>query len=230
MRPETVPWSWGKTRVKPGAGQKPITIATEIQNLRSQLTLFLDPLIGLYLLTFALRLGMQWVRADFRNPIVQFVLKVTDPLVTPFRRFIPPYGKLDTATLIVYLLLCLAAMGVLTSLECFLMPDVLTVLALGLLYGIRLLLNLYTFVIIGYVVLSWIGQGGHNPSLMMVSSLLRELAQPVMAPVQKFIPPIGGLDLSPIFILITLPALAQMLLKQGYRIADGYNCGLNAIL
>jgi YggT family protein len=198
--------------------------------LRSQLTLFLDPLIGLYLLTFALRLGMQWVRADFRNPIVQFVLKVTNPLVMPFRRFIPPFRKLDTATLIVYVLLCLATMGILLSLECFLMPDILTVFALAILYGLRLLLNTYTFIIIGYVILSWVGQGGYNPSLMMVSSLLKSLAQPVLTPVQRVIPPIGGLDLSPIFVLITLPALAQMLLKQGYRIAEGYNCGLNTIL
>jgi YggT family protein len=204
--------------------------ATETYNLRSQLTLFLDPLIGLFILTFALRLGMQWVRADFRNPIVQFVLKVTNPLVMPFRRLIPPFRKLDTATLIVYLLLSFAAMGILSSLECFLMPDILTVLALGILYGVRLLLNTYTFVIIGYVILSWVGQGGYNPSIVMISSLLKDLAHPVLAPVQRLIPPIGGLDLSPIFVLITLPAVAQMLLKQGYRLADGYNCGLNAIL
>ncbi|MCP4001606.1 MAG: YggT family protein [Gammaproteobacteria bacterium] len=198
--------------------------------MRSQLTLFLDPLIGLYVLTFALRLGMQWVRADFRNPIVQFVLKVTNPLVIPFRQFIPPFRKLDTATLIVYILLCWATMGILLSLECFLMPDILTTLALAILYSIRLLLNTYTFIIIGYVVLSWISQGNYNPSLIMLSSLLRSLAQPVLAPVQRVIPPIGGLDLSPIIILITLPAVTQMLLKQGYRIAEGFNCGLNAIL
>jgi YggT family protein len=173
---------------------------------------------------------MQWVRADFRNPIVQFVLKVTNPLVMPFRRFIPPFRKLDTAALAVYVLLCWATMGILSSLECFLMPDILTVLALAILYGLRLLLNTYTFIIIAYVILSWVGQGNYNPSLMMVSSLLKSLAQPVLAPVQRVIPAIGGLDLSPIFLLITLPALAQMLLKQGYRIAEGYNCGLNAIL
>ena len=198
--------------------------------MRSQLTLFLDPLIGLYVLTFAIRLGMQWVRADFRNPIVQFVLKVTNPLVMPFRRVIPPFRKLDTATLVVYVLLCWATMGLLLSLECFLMPDILTVFALAILYGLRLLLNTYTFIIIGYVILSWVGQGGYNPSLLMVSNLLKSLAQPVLVPVQRVIPAIGGLDLSPIFVLITLPALAQMLLKQGYRIAEGYNCGLNTIL
>lgn len=198
--------------------------------MRSQLTLFLDPLIGLYVLTFALRLGMQWVRADFRNPIVQFVLKVTNPLVMPLRRLLPPVYKIDTATLVVYVLLCWATMSILTALECVLMPDILTTLGLGIFYGIRLLLHTYTFVILGYVILSWIGQGGYNPSIMMMSQVLGELSRPVLRPVQRLIPPIAGLDLSPIFLLVATQAVAQMFLTPALRLARGYDCLLLGIL
>ena len=198
--------------------------------MRSTLTLFLDPLIGLYVLTFAMRLAMQWVRADFRNPIVQFVLKVTNPLVMPFRKVLPPIYKLDTATAFVFVLLCWAAMVILTLLECFIAPPLLTNLGLGVLYGLRLILNMYSFIVFGYVILSWISQGGYNPSLAMVSALLSQLANPVMRPIQKIIPPIAGLDLSPIFILIALQAIAQMFYGPGLQLTANYNCSIGAIL
>lgn len=198
--------------------------------MKNSLTLFINPLLGLYILTFALRLGMQWVRADFRNPIVQFVLKVTNPLVMPFRSFLPPVYKIDTATALVYLLLCWGAISLLTTLECTLMPDLLTLFGLGLLYGIRLLLNTYSIVILGFVLMSWIGQGGHNPSVMMLANVLGALAKPVLTPVQRVLPSIAGLDLSPVLLLITLQACAQMLFAPAYRMTADYNCALMGIL
>ena len=198
--------------------------------MRSQLTLFLDPLIGLYILTFALRLGMQWVRADFRNPLVQFVLRVTNPLVGPLQRFMPAIYKIDSASLLVYVVLCWAAMLILLSLECFLMPDLLSTFILGLIYGLRLLLNTYTFVLFGYIILSWVMQGNYNPQLMMISQLLGSLAKPVLQPVQKVIPPIAGLDLSPIFVLIALQAFASMLASPAYSLVSGLNCNIGTII
>ena len=198
--------------------------------MRSSLTLFLDPLIGLYILTYALRLAMQWVRADYRNPIVQFVLKVTNPLVLPLRRVLPPVYKIDTATLVIYVILCWAGISLLASLECFLMPDFGSLFALGLLYGARLILSTYTFIVLGYVLLSWIVAGGYNPNIAMLYGMLGELARPVMAPLQKIIPPIGGLDLSPIFLLIGMQALASMLYSPAIRLVAGYNCNLGPIL
>jgi len=198
--------------------------------LRSQLTLFIDPLIGLYILTFALRIGMQWVRADFRNPLVQFILKITNPLVGPLQRFMPRVYKIDTASLLVYMLLCWAAMLILLALECFMMPDLLTTLALGIIYGLRLLLNVYTFVLFGYVILSWITQGNYNPQLMMISQLLGSLAKPILTPVQRIIPPIAGLDLTPIFVLIALQAFASMLVQPAFSLVAGLNCNIGSII
>jgi YggT family protein len=182
------------------------------------------------MLTFALRLGMQWVRADYRNPIVLFVIKVTNPLVMPLQRLLPPIYKIDTASLVVYVLLCSITMLVLLALECFLMPDLLTTFALGLIYGLRMLLNTYTFVLFGYVILSWITQGSHNPSFAMISQLLSSLARPVLDPVRRIIPPIAGLDLSPIFVLIALQAFARMAVGPAYRLAVDYQCTISSII
>ena len=192
--------------------------------MRSDLTLFIQPLLNLYILTYALRLGMQWVRADYRSPIVQFVLSVTNPLVAPLQKRIPPVYKIDTATLLVYLILSGAAVTLLTSLECFLMPDFASLAALGLIYAAKLLINVYWFVILAFVILSWVVQGNYNPTLSMLYASLREISQPVMAPLQRVIPPIGGLDVSPIIVLIGLPALSEMLMRQGFRLVAGFNC------
>ena len=198
--------------------------------MQSGLVYILQSLIDLYLITFVLRLGMQWVRADFRNPIVQFVLTVTNPLVLPVRKFVPPIYKIDTATLIIFLLLQWAAVSILTALTCAVNPDVLSILALALIRGLRLIFNVYFFVCFGYVLLSWIGQGGYNPSLAMLSNLLGQLAEPVLAPFRRYIPPIGGLDLSPIFLLLLLGAVTRMLYGPAQSVAGGFLCPLGAIL
>jgi len=96
--------------------------------MQNGLIYILQSLMDLYLMAFVLRLAMQWVRADFRNPIVKFVLTVTNPLVLPLRRFIPPLYKIDTATVLVFLLLQLAATGILAQLSCAVTPDLLTLL------------------------------------------------------------------------------------------------------
>ena len=190
----------------------------------------LQSLIDLYLITFVLRLGMQWVRADFRNPIVQFVLTITNPLVLPVRKFVPPVYKIDTATLIIYLILQWAATGILMQLTCAATPDPLSVLGISLIRSLRLILNVYFFILFGYVLLSWIAQGSYNPSISMLWNLLRSLAQPVLEPVQKIIPPIAGWDLSPIFLLLGLGAIARTLIGPAQSIAGNFLCPIPMII
>jgi YggT family protein len=198
--------------------------------MQSGLVYILQSLIDLYLLTFVLRLAMQWVRADFRNPIVQFVLTVTNPLVLPLRRFVPSVYKIDTATLIVFILLQWAAVGILAPLSCATPPDMLTIFGLALIRSIRLIFNVYFFLIFGFVMLSWVAQGALNPSIAMLWGLLRDLAQPVLKPVQKLIPPIAGWDLSPIFLLLILGAITRMLYGPAQQIAGSFLCPLGVIL
>jgi YggT family protein len=198
--------------------------------MASGLIYLLQSLVDLYLITFVLRLAMQWVRADFRNPVVQFVLTVTNPIVIPLRRLLPPLYKIDTATLLVYLALQVLVVGLLTQLACADTPGIGSILGLAVIRALRLVLNVYMFLVFGYVLMSWIGQGGYNPSLAMASKLLHELAAPVLGPFQRIIPAIAGLDLSPIFLLLGLGAFTRMLQSPAQQMTEGLLCALGAII
>lgn len=198
--------------------------------MQNALVYILQSLVDLYLVVVALRLAMQWVRADFRNPIVQFVVNVTNPLVLPLQKFMVPIYKLDSATLVVYLGIQWAVIAVLAAMTCIAMPDAMTLLGLAIVRGLRLVLNVYFFVVFGYVLMSWISGGGYNPSLAMLGSVLRELAEPVMRPVQRVIPPVAGWDLSPIFVLLGLGALSRLVLSPAQPLAGNFMCPLGAIL
>ena len=183
--------------------------------MTSGLLYLLRAVMDLYLLTVALRLIMQWVRADFRNPLVQFILTVTNPLVNPLRRLMPPIGKLDTATALLLVLLAWLFSTILLSIVCSSMPNLVPLLGVAVIRSLRLILGIYMFMVFGYVILSWISMGtqggGYNPSLAAISNLLGELVNPILLPFRKFIPPIGGLDLSPIVLLLLIGALRETL-------------------
>jgi len=179
--------------------------------MQSGLLYLIDSLAGLYLIAVALRLAMQWVRADWRNPIVQFVVNVTNPLIVPLQKVLVPIYKLDTATLVVLIALQFALVAVLMWLSGPVMPALPALFWIALLRSLQLILNTYFYVIFGYILLSWISGGGLNPSLAMLSNVLKQIAEPVLAPVQKVIPPISGWDLSPIFVLIGIQFLIRML-------------------
>jgi YggT family protein len=164
-------------------------------------------LLELYIITFVLRLILQWVRADFRNPLTQFVLRITNPLVLPLRRFVPPIASLDTATLIVILLLEVFLTMGLVALVCTGGGDVVHVIMLTLLRTVYLVMRIYLFIILIYVLLSWISPGTYNPA----ATLLASIAEPVLKPLRSIIPSIGGLDLSALFTMIGIQALTMLL-------------------
>ena len=175
--------------------------------MRDALTFIFRTLLDLYIITFVLRLILQWVRVDFRNPLTQFIIRITNPLVIPVRRLIPPAGGLDTATLVVVLLLELLITGGLLNLACLGSPDIGQFLMLALLRLVYLTLRIYLFIILIYVVLSWISPGTYNPA----ANLLAAIAEPVLRPFRKIIPAVGGFDLSPLFVIIGIQALTMVL-------------------
>ncbi|MFQ5635162.1 MAG: YggT family protein [Gammaproteobacteria bacterium] len=186
--------------------------------MENALVFILRTLVDLYIITFLLRIIMQWIRADFRNPMTQFILRVTNPLVVPLRRIVPAVGSLDTASLIIVLIFELIVTVVLSNLTCAGEPLFIQVISLTILRTIYLALRVYLFVILIYVILSWINPGTYNP----VANLLASIAEPVLRPLRRVIPPIGGLDLSALFALIGIQALT-MLLPIG-RVAAGMGC------
>ena len=175
--------------------------------MRDALIFVFRTLLDLYIITFVLRLILQWVRADFRNPLTQFIVRVTNPLIIPLRRMVPPIGGLDTASLITVLLLEILISLALINLACLGDPGVSQILLIALLRLVYLTLRIYLFVILVYVVLSWISPGTYNPA----SALLASIAEPVLKPLRRIIPSIGGLDLSPLFALIAIQALTMIL-------------------
>jgi len=186
--------------------------------MQDALTFIVKTLLDLYIITFVLRFILQWVRADFRNPITHFFVRITNPLVIPARRIIPSIGGLDTATILIVVLLELIVTIVLVNLTCMGEPHFIQIIGLTLLRIVYLTLRICLFVILIYVVLSWISPGTYNPA----ASLLTSIAEPMLKHFRRVIPPIGGLDLSPLFALIAIQALT-MLLPIG-RLAAGMGC------
>jgi len=171
------------------------------------LIFIITTLFKLYMVTFLLRIVMQWIRADYRNPLTQFILKVTSPLVVPLRRVVPPIGKLDTSSLIVTLVLGLACTIIVAFLErCLGQVSWFQLLWLTALWIVNLMLTIYLMVILIYVIMSWISPGTYNP----MSSLLASICEPVLRPLRRVIPPIGGLDLSALVALIGIQALKML--------------------
>lgn len=175
--------------------------------MQNALVFILRTLFDLYILTFAMRLLLQWAAVDKRNPLVQFILRVTNPLVIPLRRLLPPVGRIDTATIMVLVGLQLLGTLLVVRIGCIGGPELLPVLALALLNIVRLALSICTWSIIIYVVLSWVSPGGYNPGAALVAAIV----EPVLAPFRRLIPMIGGLDLSPLFALIAIQAVSMLL-------------------
>lgn len=163
-------------------------------------------LAQLYLLLLLLRFWLPWLRADFRNPIAQGILRFTSPLIVPLRRFLPSIGRLDTATVlvafIVQFLTVLALLAIVRR-----STDTATVALVSIIELAILSLNLFFFAVLIRIILSWIAPGTYNP----ITALLTTLSEPILRPFRRIIPTIGGLDISPIFAIVLLQAAVIML-------------------
>jgi YggT family protein len=168
--------------------------------MQNSLLFLVKTLSDLYLLTFLLRFVLQWIRGDFYNPLAQFVVRVTNPLVRPARRVVPGLGGVDLATLLVLFLLECAATWLLLKIAGFTVPAA-TFLFFVVLRLVSLTLWFYSVAIFVYVILSWFA-GGYSA----VGAVLADVVRPLLQPVRRFLPPIGGLDLSPLLVLIVLQA------------------------
>lgn len=159
--------------------------------------------LGLYLLLVMLRFVMQLANADFYNPISQFVFKATQPLVGPLQRFLRPFGRFDSASLTLAIALQAAGIMLILALNNIASPNPLTLFLWSAIGILGLLLKIYFFALLASIILSWISPGGSNPAVY----LLYQITEPVMAPVRKLLPPMGGLDFSPILVFIGINVL-----------------------
>ena len=163
----------------------------------------LDSILSFAVFAFLLRVLLQLVRADFRNPLAQAVVALTNWLVLPLRRVLPPVGRFDTASLIALLIVQLVATLVLFRVRTgVIFPFVSLVLTSARALALATLL-LYTILIFVYAALSFIAPGVRSPA----TGLLAALCEPVLRPLRRVLPVIGGIDFSPLIAILALTAL-----------------------
>lgn len=176
---------------------------------------------SLYLLIVLLRFILQLVRADFYNPLSQFIVRATQPLLKPLRRVIPGFAGIDLASLVLAIIVQLILLAVIIMLMGAALPPVLQLLVWSLVGVTSLFVKIFFFALIISVILSWVAPHSHNPAAMLVN----QLCEPVLAPIRRILPSMGGLDLSPIFAFIAL-RLVDMLLIANMAMAVGMPRGL----
>ncbi|MBS0386986.1 MAG: YggT family protein [Proteobacteria bacterium] len=171
------------------------------------LLFLLDSLLSVAQFVFLVRLLLQWARADFRNPLVQAIVQVSNPLLVPLRRALPAIGRIDTASVVIVFVLALLRACLPTLLAGLGFPPPLLWAELAALQLLRTLLWISFFSIFLYAMLSLIAPGVHSP----MQSLLSSLCEPVLRPIRRLIPPLANLDLSPLWAGIIIQALLILL-------------------
>jgi YggT family protein len=166
-----------------------------------------DMLLWLLLLAFVLRLLFQWVRADFRDPMADAIVRVTNWLILPLRKLLPPVGKIDTATVIAVLSVAAIRTLILSALAGGGFGDAVVFLRLVLLDLVGLVLRVYLFAMLLYWLTSFVSPGGYAPGIR----LLAQLCEPILKPVRRMIPRIGQIDFSVLWVSIAIGALLVLL-------------------
>jgi YggT family protein len=166
-----------------------------------------ESLFGLFQVLLLLRLLMQLTRADFRNPIGRGIVQISDPVIRPLRRVFPPAGKLDTASILALVIVTAAKAWILQLLLGVGFPQPVFLLRWVLIDLAQLVLKTYLFSIILNAILSFVAPGSYSPA----QSILASLCDPVLKPFRRIIPPIAGLDLSPLWAVIVIQALLLLI-------------------
>lgn len=174
----------------------------------SQALIYIINTLGqLYLLLVLLRFILQLVRADFYNPLSQFVVKATQPLLMPIRRIVPGFGGIDFAALVLALLVHMALSAAILLIAGASSAELVTLLPLLAVWCLislaSLFVKIFFFALIISVILSWVAQGSRHPAV----ALVHQVCEPVLAPIRRFLPSMGGIDISPIFAFLALNLL-----------------------
>lgn len=171
------------------------------------LIFLVETLLGCYELVLLLRLLLQLTRADFRNPIARAIVRLSNPVIVPLRRALPPAGRVDTASVVAVVAAALVKVLVVLWISGFGLLPWLALLRAVALDLVRLLLQTWFFAILLYALLSMVAPGTRSPA----QALLASLCEPILARIRRVIPPIADLDLSPLWACIAIQALLLLL-------------------
>ena len=170
----------------------------------------LQTLGSLYLLIVLLRFVLQLVRANFYNPLCQFIVKATQPLLKPLRRIIPSVFGLDMSSLVLAIIVQLALMALTLLLTYGTTGNPLQLLIWSLIGVTALFLKIFFFAMIISVILSWVAPGSHNPG----AELVNQICEPALAPFRRIVPNLGGLDISPILAFMVLKLIDMLVINN----------------
>lgn len=178
------------------------------------LVFLIDTLFSLYILAVMLRFLLQWIRADFYNPVSQFLVKITHPPLKILRRFIPAVGRVDSSSLVLALLLQMLANFSILALKGLSIGFVpLTLLSFTDL--VKMLMDIFIYAIFVAALLSWFAAGSYSA----VSSILYSLTEPLLNVCRRLLPDLGGIDLSPLVALVLLQLAKMMILPPLQQLA-----------
>lgn len=183
--------------------------------LTNPIILVIDTLSSLYILAVLLRFLLQWCGAPFYNPISQFLVKATHPPLRILRRFIPPIGKIDSSSLVLVLALQMFANFTILILQ-GVSINIGTLTMLSLVDLISLFFNIFIFSVFARSILSWVNPGAFDAT----ASILVSLTEPLLAIGRKFIPDMGGIDLSPLAVLLFLQLAKMVVLPPLQQLAS----------
>lgn len=163
--------------------------------------LIINTLGGLYLTAIILRFLLQLARADFYNPISQTLVRVTNPAIKPLRRFIPGFFGIDIASLVLAILVKLAMILVLFFVQTgAINVNIAAALLVAALSVFVTIFNIYFVAMIATIILSWVAPGSYHPAAV----LIHQVVEPMMAPFRRLLPPMGGIDFSPMIAFLAL--------------------------
>lgn len=178
--------------------------------LNTALIYVLQTIGSLYLLIVLLRFVLQLVRADFYNPLSQFAVRATQPLLRPLRRIIPSLFGLDMSSLILAIILQMILMALTLLLAYGTTGNPVQLLIWSLIGVTALFLNIFFFAMIISVILSWVAPASHNPG----AELVNQICEPILAPFRRMLPNLGGLDISPILAFMVLKLLDMLVINN----------------
>jgi YggT family protein len=170
----------------------------------------LQTLGSLYLLIILLRFVLQLVRANFYNPLCQFAVRATQPLLKPLRRIIPSVFGLDMSSLVLAIIVQMILMALTLLLSYGTTGDPLHLLLWAIIGVTALFLKIFFFALIVSVILSWVAPGSHNPG----AELVNQICEPLLAPLRRVLPNLGGLDISPILAFLILKLLDMLVINN----------------
>ena len=167
-----------------------------------------DTVLGLYILIVLLRFLFQLARADFYNPLSQFIVKASNPPLARLHKLIPSLWGIDLGAIVLLLILEGLRLA-LTTLMLGHTPRVSGVLILSIGELLKLAVYVVVFSIFVRALLSWVSSGANHP----MARLLGSFTEPLLAPARRLLPATGGLDLSPIILFITLTLILKLIVN-----------------